>query len=443
MGVWQLDISCTSSLSSSLTNTYLVKHQKIGSKLINSWEYHHFSFPNQHVHDSSIHHFEVFVLSNPGRKCTGFIQGKLSYQPIHVTALANLTYENCWALWTCSFEENYTNSLKNTLWLKWGLFNTKWKHLPFYMATRIEVWQNNPPLKLHSDNLCTAAEQWFSLSMLLNDYHGYALLLYWRSVLVHRLSYFVICSLRKISMLCHPHITVDQPMDSACRKWRSWKQFPARYRLLSSLFWSPLVQLYSTLVSCSYVPCSYLKLAPFSCVLMCNCVQFGHSVLVSFDATVFNFSFLFFGATVLYWQHILSSSVQLWDPALMSFRATVFKFSILFLHPSEQLFSIVASCPLVLQCKCIKLWYSELNVLCCSCTELWHHVLTSLSAIKCTICASCHNALWCSCIHTCNISYSNILRCKCTQLLNPVHTLSGTTALNFSIWFFCSLASCS
>ena len=141
MGVWQLDMSCTSSLSSSLTNTYLVKHQKIGSKLINSWEYHHFSFPN-HVHDSSIHHFEVFVLSNSGRKCTGFIQGKLSYQPIHVTALANLTYENCWALWTCSFEENYTNSLKNTLWLKWGLFNTKWKRslflckrLPFYMAT--------------------------------------------------------------------------------------------------------------------------------------------------------------------------------------------------------------------------------------------------------------------------------------------------------------------
>ena len=222
--------------------------------------------------------------------------------------------------------------------------------------------------------------------MLLNGYHGYTLLLYWRSVLVPQTLIFCYLfsdeNLNAVSR--HPHITTDQPMDSACRKWRSWKQFPARCRLLSSLFRSPLVQLYSTLVSCSYVLCSYLKLAPFSCVLMCNCVQFGHSVLVSFNATVFNFSFLFFGATVLDWQHILSSSVQLWDPAVMSIRATVFKFSILlcilFLHPSEQLFSIVVSSPLALQCKCIKLWYSELNVLCCRCTELWHHVLTSLSA---------------------------------------------------------------
>lgn len=51
---------------------------------------------------------------------------------------------------------------------------------------------------------------------------------------------------------------------------------------------------------------------------------------------------------------------------------------------------------------------------------------------KCIIWASCHHAVWCNCIHTCNISYSNILQCKCTQLLNPVLTLSGTTAMNLA-----------
>lgn len=175
---------------------------------------------------------------------------------------------------------------------------------------------------------------------------------------------------------------------------------------------------------------------------MCNCVHFGHSVLVSFNATVFNFSFLFFGATVLDWQHILSSSVQLWDPAVMSIRATVFKFSILLLHPSEQLFSIVDPVLWLFNASVLNFgilsWMSFVAAV-LNCGIMFLHPWVQ----KCTILASCHHALWCSCIHTCNISYSNILQCKCTQLLNPVLTLSGTTALNFSIWFFCSLASCS
>ena len=149
--------------------------------------------------------------------------------------------------------------------------------------------------------------------MLPNDYHGYALLLYSRSVLVPQTFIFRDLFSEENLNAVSPHSTVDQPMDSACRKSRSWKQLPARCPLLSSLFRIPLVQLYSsTLASCSYVLlCNYLNLAPFSCVLTCNCVQFGHSVLVSFDAIVFNFGFLFFGAIVLDWQHILNSSVQL------------------------------------------------------------------------------------------------------------------------------------